>query len=527
MSAATAAGKAAAAAPPSQPPEQPTAKPLINLLRGWPAPSTLPAVQLREAADRVLTDAALAVPSLQYGPDPGYQPLREELAALLSAVFRDHGAPHDPERICITGGASQNMACILQSFTDPAYTAYIWVSAPCYYLMCPIFEDAGFAGRLRAVPEDDEGIDVEALERGFRSALPSSSPSSSSSSSSSSLKPHLPPWRKAYRHVVYVVPASSNPSGRTMTLARRRALVQLARRYDALVVADDVYDFLQWTVDEGDGDGNNNDDDSLQRPPRDSNPGVSLPPPLPRLVDIDRMLTGTGPPSSPFGHAVSNGSFSKIVGPGIRTGWVEATPAFVFGLAQTGSTKSGGAPSQLSAAIVAEMMRTGALNRHLQHVARPTLQRRHRLMTRAIKTHLTPFVDILQSAPPVPAAASAEAAEAATSTSTATPPTYGGYFLWLRLRRDDVLAAAVASRAQTDENLVVATGGMFEVKGDEAAARFDHHLRLCYAWEDEARLVEGVERLARVLRNWDQPRHEHAQKQPENNDGDAGVEEYK
>ena len=139
-------------------------KRLINLMRGWPAPATLPSDLLRRASAKVLSDPSVFVPALQYGPDPGYQPLREELATYLSRSF---GVSRDPERICITGGASQSMACILQSFTDPTYTRSIWMVAPCYHLMCPIFEDSGFNGRLHAVPEDDEGINLEWLEKGL------------------------------------------------------------------------------------------------------------------------------------------------------------------------------------------------------------------------------------------------------------------------------------------------------------------------------------------------------------------------
>lgn len=48
------------------------------------------------------------------------------------------------------------------------YTKAVWAIAPCYFLACPIFEDAGFKGRLRAVPEDEEGVDIAWLERGLR-----------------------------------------------------------------------------------------------------------------------------------------------------------------------------------------------------------------------------------------------------------------------------------------------------------------------------------------------------------------------
>ncbi|KAL1902303.1 Valine--pyruvate aminotransferase [Sporothrix stenoceras] len=455
-------------------------KPLINLLRGWPAPSILPVAQLNAATADVLADQSVVVDSLQYGPDAGFQPLRESLASYLSQVFSAYDVPNDPNRICITGGASQNAACILQSFTDPAYTNCVWVSAPCYFLMCPIFEDSGFAGRLRAVPEDDEGINVEALERGFREFEPPAQPGTGGP-----YKTNLTPDRKAYRHVVYVVPTSSNPSGSSMSAKRREQLVRVARKYDALLIADDVYDFLQWDVPRA---------DAVLANKQGS---VALPPLLPRLVDVDRMLprddedeeTEKKYQGKQFGNAISNASFSKIVAPGFRTGWVEATPAFAYGLAQTGSSKSGGAPSQFGAATIAVLMRTGELDRYLRETVRPTLQWRHRLLTQAVQEHLSEFLEIKCGG--LPSGASAEVT------------TYGGYFLWLKLRRTDISAAAVSKLALSVENLVIADGKLFEVKGDEKSAQFDDHIRLCFAWEDEDKIVEGVQRLARIFRDWD------------------------
>lgn len=134
----------------------------INLFRGWPNPSLLPPEALEAAAGNVLTDPATAVPALQYGPDDGYPPLREEVARWLTAFYKPiHAIGSD--RICITGGASQNLACLLQTFTDPVYTRHVWMVAPTYHLACRIFDDSGFAGRLRSVPEDDEGIDLDSL----------------------------------------------------------------------------------------------------------------------------------------------------------------------------------------------------------------------------------------------------------------------------------------------------------------------------------------------------------------------------
>ena len=103
-----------------------------------------------------------------------------------------------------------------------------------------------------------------------------------------------------------------------MSLQRRQQLVRVAREYDALVITDDVYDQLQWTA--------------------SSKTSQSLDEAIePRLVDVDRFLDGGDerPGADGYGNCVSNGSFSKIVGPGCRTGWAEGTPKFSYGLSQT------------------------------------------------------------------------------------------------------------------------------------------------------------------------------------------------
>ncbi|KAL5627902.1 hypothetical protein BROUX41_002650 [Berkeleyomyces rouxiae] len=427
-------------------------KPPINLLRGWPAPSLLPIAQLQRASAAVLANSDMCVPALQYGADLGFQPLRAELARWLGAVF---GVSPDPERICITGGASQNLACVLQSFTDPNYTRNIWMAAPCYFLACPIFEDAGFAGRLRAVPEDAEGINVEDLQRKLEAAdgegdrTPFKSPRS----------------RKLYRHIIYLVPTSSNPSGKTLPLHRREALVKLARAHDALIISDDVYDMLQW------------------RTSASSPAGAAADIQLPRLCDIDLAMGFTADDPERFGHAISNGSFSKIAGPGCRTGWVEASPAFAHGLSQTGSTRSGGAPSQLSAAFLWELLRTGQLQAHIAQTTVPGLQRRHAILSGAVRSHLYPLgVTMLEHSLP-------------------HTDVYGGYFVWLTLDRN-ISTKTLAARAQAQENLVIGYGDLFEVYGDKSDPGFDHKIRLCFSWEPEESLVDGVKRLARVIETW-------------------------
>ena len=139
---------------------------LTNRIR-WPNVSLLPTQLLDKATHDVLKRKPVAYPAMCYGPDAGDPRLRTNIAQWLTKFYK----PADPvseERICISGGASQNLACLLQDYTDPVYTRNIWIVAPAYMLAFRIFEDAGFHKKLRAVPEDGEGIDMEYLRSQIR-----------------------------------------------------------------------------------------------------------------------------------------------------------------------------------------------------------------------------------------------------------------------------------------------------------------------------------------------------------------------
>lgn len=430
----------------------------IDLFKGWPSPSLLPSSSLLSASQKVLNDPSLYVPGLLYGDDPGYEPLRQIIADWLSSFYHSNWTVKD--RITISGGASQCLSCILQVYTDAQYTRNVYMVSPTYYLACKIFEDNGFKGQLIGVPEGDEGIDIEYLAEHLQKDVETQSFSLSVSLAFaespiityvSKMKPS-DTCSKIYKHVIYCVPTFSNPSGKIMSLRRRQQLVILAREYDALIITDDVYDMLQW-----------------------SNSTTNLSP-SPRLVDLDHSLYGG--PSTPFGNTVSNGSFSKIVGPGVRTGWTESTPLFAYGLSQCGSTRSGGAPSQLMSAIIAEMMRNGNLQEHISTFLIPALSRRERIVRSAIETRLLPL-----------------GVEVANFSKVKMR---GGYFLWAVLPMP-LLADRFAILAQQWESVKVASGVKFEVSGETKATGCKRKIRLCFAWEDESLLAEGIARLARVL----------------------------
>jgi DNA-binding transcriptional MocR family regulator len=115
----------------------------------------------------VLKNQTIAYPAMCYGPDEGDPQLRRNVASWLTSFYQPADAI-SAERICISGGASQNLACLLQVYTDPVFTRNVWVVAPAYMLSFRMFEDAGFHQKLRAIPEDDQGIDIEYLRQEIR-----------------------------------------------------------------------------------------------------------------------------------------------------------------------------------------------------------------------------------------------------------------------------------------------------------------------------------------------------------------------
>jgi DNA-binding transcriptional MocR family regulator len=266
-----------------------------------------------------------------------------------------------------------------------------------------------------------------------------------------------------------------------MSLARREKLVHLAREYDALIISDDVYDLLQWPV-------------TTTTPLPLPLPTLT---PLPLLSQIDRHLPPSphNPPGKHFSHAISNASFSKLVGPGMRTGWVHGTADFAHGFAQTGTNKSGGAASQFAAAVAWRVLSTGALERHLDWVVRPALGRRHALVVGEVGRVLGGLGVRVWGG----IALGGAGVGAADGAPEEGGEVFGGYFVWLTLP-GGLDAAVVAERARVEEELVVAPGRLFEVAGDEDAARFPGNVRLSFSWADEEDIVEGVARLGRVLR---------------------------
>ncbi|KAK6361571.1 hypothetical protein TWF730_005291 [Orbilia blumenaviensis] len=318
---------------------------LIDFMRGHPSTSLLATSEMLAAANAVLGGAEdLPQDSydedrhpLHYGPDLGNISFRREIG-LWSAARYGLASPTPPEMINLTSGASNGLSKALELFSDPVggYTRRAFILTPVYFLACPIFQDAGFANLLTAIPLTTCGtsLDFQSLLSHLTNPpipkLPTLETATSPYKSSVS--------KPLYRHILYCVPTFSNPTGTTLSLESRIRLVKIAREHDILLISDDVYDFLDY-------DHNNN---------KTSGVVDGLKTPVKRLVDIDREL---GVKEGEKGNALSNCSFSKILGPGVRCGWAEgATSVLAQVMGKSGANHSGGTPCQFASTIIHRLL---------------------------------------------------------------------------------------------------------------------------------------------------------------------------
>jgi len=186
----------------------------------------------------------------------------------------------------------------LSLFTSPGsgYTKRAFIISPTYFLASRTFEDAGFADKMIAIKSTKTSIDFDALLQHLQEV----EKETPDVSLEEGLKPVLrsgakKEQKRIYKYVMYGVPTYSNPTGETWDLETRSRVVDIAREWDILVITDDVYDLLS------------NDD---QKGPI-----------YPRLVTLD---AGTLQSPTSTGNTLSNSSFSKLIGPGLRVGWLES-----------------------------------------------------------------------------------------------------------------------------------------------------------------------------------------------------------
>lgn len=188
---------------------------VISFGGGMPDPSSFPAKEIMEITKDVLTTKAEK--ALQYGTTGGVLELKEELTKFMGKVGIKVNGP--PENIIITVGSQEALDIVGRLFINPG--DYVITESPTYLAALQAFRIYG--PRIIGVPMDEYGIKVDALEGTIKKVI----------EDGGKLK------------FIYVVPTGGqNPTGITMSMERRKALLEIASRYDLLIIEDDPYGYI-------------------------------------------------------------------------------------------------------------------------------------------------------------------------------------------------------------------------------------------------------------------------------------------
>jgi 2-aminoadipate transaminase len=291
----------------------------ISFAGGLPAPESFPAEEIAVATERVLASQAARV--LQYGPTEGFPPLRAMVAEMMQA----RGVAVAAEQVLITSGSQQALDIMARLVIDPGDT--ILVEDPTY--MGALQAWRPYRPRFETLPIDDDGMQVDMLAEKLTALM-----------------------RDGRRpKFLYTVSNFQNPSGVTLSAARRERLLDIAERFDLPIVEDDPYGALRF---EG------------------------APPPLLAALDFARH----GAPR----HVLYLSTFSKLLAPGLRLGWATGPAALLQRIvhAKQGIDLHTGSLSQ---GIAYEACRDGLLDRILPKI-RALYHERRDVMLATLEKHM-------------------------------------------------------------------------------------------------------------------------------------------
>jgi 2-aminoadipate transaminase len=355
----------------------------IVFTRGVPPPEAFPTDELSECFDAAIRNDTAVV--LQYGQQPGYPPLRRELA-------EEYGVSED--EVLVGNGSLQLQDLVSAYLVSPGMA--VFTEQPSYDRAITTFRRRG--ARTTGILLEDDGISVDRLEAALEREVPA---------------------------FVYLVPDFQNPAGATLSLEKRQRVVELANRYGFWVIEDIPYRKLRYR-------------------------GEDLP--LLREIDPSRVITMS--------------SFSKLLSPGIRVGFMIATAELVRAVTRLGEDTylSPVLPTQ---AAVAEYLRRDWLRPNVERL-KELYRPRWQTMAEAVRRELPEAHAFIPD---------------------------GGFFVSVMLP-EDANTDNLAGRAK-DVGLVLTPGASFFADPDKGeAVPDDRFVRLPFCAVTPEQIDEGVRRLA-------------------------------
>ncbi|PLC02786.1 aspartate aminotransferase [Variovorax sp. RO1] len=295
---------------------------IISFAGGFPDSAMFDVEGLKEASQKALTEEAGG--ALQYGATEGYEPLRNQ----LSDFMKTKGVDVDPSGLIVTTGSQQALDLLGKTMISPGDK--VIVEGPTFLATIQCFRLYG--AQLISAPIDANGVKTDELEK--------------------LIAEHKPKF-------VYLIPTFGNPSGAMLTLERRKKVLELAVKYQTLIVEDDPYGDLYFG----------------EAPP-------------PSIMSLSKGVPGS---RELLAHC---GSLSKVLSPGLRIGWMIAPPEL---LAKATMCKqfSDAHTSTFAQATAAQYLKSGRMPGTLAHV-REVYGQRAQAMGAALTRELGDAVSFTQ-----------------------------------------------------------------------------------------------------------------------------------
>src|SRR5881227_181242 len=365
---------------------------VISLAGGLPDTGAFPKDTLSAVMARIARESAAE--ALQYGPTDGIAGAKD----CIVEVMAEEGIRADPDDMIVTTGGQQVIDLVARALVDPGDV--IVAEAPTYPGAVPVF--SSYQADVVQIDMDADGMRIDLLEEQLERL------------DREGRKPKF----------IYTIPTFQNPAGVTMSLARRRRLVEIAHERELLVLEDSPYGLLRYE-------------------------GV----PQPSLRELDGGI-----------YVMYLGTFSKILSPGIRLGWVLAPPP-VLEKINLGKQAADLCSSTLSQLLVAAYFEQANWRDYIESVAE-TYRARRDTMFDALAEHFPPQAEW-------------------------TRP-QGGLFIWVTLPdfidTTDLLARALR------ENVAFVPGA-----GSYLDGRGLSSMRLNFSAVGEDDIREGVRRIGKVV----------------------------
>ncbi|HEY4387534.1 MAG TPA: PLP-dependent aminotransferase family protein [Ktedonobacteraceae bacterium] len=340
------------------------------------------------------------VQALQYGATEGYTPLRE----MIAENCRRNGLPVTIDNILIVSGSQQGLDLLAKIMIDPGDP--LLVESPTYMGALQAFN--AYEPAYVAVRSDEDGIVTDELEQGLQK------------------QPKF----------IYALPNFQNPTGVTFTLERRQKLVEMAGRYGVPILEDDPYSELRFEGEQ-----------------------------LPSLLQLENERQQAIQRNQSYeGNVIQLKTFSKVLTPGLRLGWVVAPSDIIrkLVLAKQGADLH---TSTLNQLIAYEIAREGFLEEHV-HVIRQTYLERRNAMLAALDEY---FPDNVSWTHP-----------------------QGGMFLWVTVPAG--IDSAQLLKDALEYQIAFVPGAAFHPVGGGA-----NTMRLSFSGATPERIEEGIRRLGRLL----------------------------